>query len=611
MTLPLVSVVVLSKNEPLLSETLSRLRPQCDEIGAECVVVDASRGRLDYIRVQHPWVNWIDFTGPMGRTTTIARQRNVGVRLAAGTVIAFCDVGGEPQAGWLRALTQPICDGAAPATCGEIASLDSPWLSSLNSLESGATVQFVVSANLAVSRSAFESAGGFDELFSYGSDIEFGWRLQDVGLRTQFVDNATMSMQWGDFKRDIRRMRSYGFGNAYHVLTHPDRRLELLRAWPDIVAYPLWIIMLPLVILASLRKWWITAAWMLLPLVPALRGPRRKDAIRKLRLSFTKAVGFISGCVDWKLNAHVPLAVTCDQSSTVDDVETDRLRCTLARASIPTLKIPWPGGGRGTRTTEFVTLLWLRVRGVRLLMTSSVVTSPRLLRVLKIEPVAKPRRQLNGDPTVTELLHSPIQLDSEAQSEVLLMHSLVAVERSTRTSERMSLTVLITNEAAPNLHDILKATEMFPLPAHWALNQVAFGGPQSRLLNVAPRRSTRTSPSRRGYKQDPLGALADGWHLDSLDVAILTEWNPLATALAEHLSSMGLVVAAPIQMSEGLGVCRIHYFDPDAIDTLEAALRAAVADAERQPPPETAGGLELRWAINLRQQLERRLLALG
>src|ERR1700729_106055 len=96
-----VSLVIVSKDERLLSETLESLKAYVGQILCEVLVVDASSGRLEDIRLAHDWVRWIDYTQPPGVRITIAHQRNIGVRSAEGDVIVFTDSGCLPEDGWL------------------------------------------------------------------------------------------------------------------------------------------------------------------------------------------------------------------------------------------------------------------------------------------------------------------------------------------------------------------------------------------------------------------------------------------------------------------------------------------------------------------------------
>ena len=107
----MISVVIISKDEPSLGETLTDVTHQLgslDEPG-EIVVIDASSGRLDDIRRSHePTVRWVDFQQPAGIRVSIPHQRNVGVREAAGDVIVFTDAGCRPRPGWLERLVAPL-----------------------------------------------------------------------------------------------------------------------------------------------------------------------------------------------------------------------------------------------------------------------------------------------------------------------------------------------------------------------------------------------------------------------------------------------------------------------------------------------------------------------
>src|ERR1035441_7697655 len=90
------SVVIIVKDEPSIACSLAILRQQCETIGAECIVVDASDDRLHRIASEFPWVHWIDYKQPSNRRITLAHQRNIGVRAANSCNIVFCDAGGEP-----------------------------------------------------------------------------------------------------------------------------------------------------------------------------------------------------------------------------------------------------------------------------------------------------------------------------------------------------------------------------------------------------------------------------------------------------------------------------------------------------------------------------------
>src|SRR5690348_1850744 len=107
----MISVVIISKDEPSLDETLTHVAGQLASSAedGEILVVDASDGRLDHIRRSHEAaVRWLDFQPPHGVQVSIPHQRNVGVREAKGDIIAFTDAGCLPRPGWLERLVAPL-----------------------------------------------------------------------------------------------------------------------------------------------------------------------------------------------------------------------------------------------------------------------------------------------------------------------------------------------------------------------------------------------------------------------------------------------------------------------------------------------------------------------
>ena len=263
--MPRISVVVISKDEPSLDLTLESLRAQCADVGAECVVMDRSAGRLDSIRAMHPWVLWHDYVGPSDRAFTIPHQRNAAVAVASGEVIAFCDAGALPGVGWLARLTDPIIEGRRSATGGPIRSLHRSSYGTLNDLPSGTPVRGVVTCNFAFSRSLFDRVGGFDERFDYGSDTEFGWRIETAGELVVSVADAVVTADWGGRRRQLKRDLLYGEAKARQLCLCPEQRQRILVDSPEVLVYPLLYLTVPFAVLAALvlQSWWLVIPWAL------------------------------------------------------------------------------------------------------------------------------------------------------------------------------------------------------------------------------------------------------------------------------------------------------------------------------------------------------------
>jgi GT2 family glycosyltransferase len=264
----MISVVIISKDEVGLDETLADVTEQAGGLSAPCeiVVVDASSGRLDDIWHRHKSaVRWVQFE-PLPGVVTIPHQRNAGVREALGDIIVFTDAGCRLQAGWLERLVGPLRDSAS-ITAGVTLPLSGErWYEPL-SAHGGEAAEYLHEAatnNLAFRREAFDAVNGFDETFVYGSDMDFTWRLNDAGYKIQRVPDAIILSDYGTRKRQLRRSYLYGKARARLYGKHKDRRKHILRDDPIAVIYPLFLIGLPLTL--------VFPVYPLLLLIPAWRN---------------------------------------------------------------------------------------------------------------------------------------------------------------------------------------------------------------------------------------------------------------------------------------------------------------------------------------------------
>ena len=100
--------------------------------------------------------------------------------------------------------------------------------------------------NTAFRREVYDKVGGFDERFSYGSDVDFSWRAADAGYRIRSAPNAAVRHDWGTSRRQARRAYLYGKARARLYRKHPQRLRRALREDPIFVIYPLFLVGLPI-----------------------------------------------------------------------------------------------------------------------------------------------------------------------------------------------------------------------------------------------------------------------------------------------------------------------------------------------------------------------------
>lgn len=250
----MISIVIVSKDEASLDGTLTAVTSQAKALdeSTEVVVVDASDHRLDYIRLRHEGqVRWVEFDQPPGVIVTIPHQRNVGVDAARGGVIVFIDASCQPQPDWLARLVARL-DQEEHIVAGLVlspqGSTGQKWIDRTIQQETQGCdyIRECGAANLILRRAVFDAIGGFDEGFSYGSDVDFSWRAVDAGYRIRWAPDAVIRHDWGTWGRQLRRHYVYGKARTRLYRKHRARLKHVLRHDLIVVAYPIFLLGLPL-----------------------------------------------------------------------------------------------------------------------------------------------------------------------------------------------------------------------------------------------------------------------------------------------------------------------------------------------------------------------------
>jgi GT2 family glycosyltransferase len=168
------------------------------------------------------------------------------VREARGEIVVFTNAGCLPRSDWLSRLVAPILAGEEEVTAGPVASRE-PRRAAYDTRTYGAAyLTECPTINLAFVKAGFESVGDVDESFEYGSDVDFSWRLVDAGFRIRMVPEALVEHDWGSASRQIRRTSVYGRSRTCLYLKHSERLRRVWRTDPVMVAYPVFLLGLPL-----------------------------------------------------------------------------------------------------------------------------------------------------------------------------------------------------------------------------------------------------------------------------------------------------------------------------------------------------------------------------
>ncbi len=244
----MTSIIILVKDDARIEETIKRvmLIPKPGEI--EVIVVDASNGRLNYIKDRYPNIKWIDFISKNNKKISIAEQRNIGIRNAKGDIIVFIDAGCLPNKLWLSGLISLILDKKEKIVVGGTRTNRSIWSHNIFAKEKGVKkyLEDASTNNLAIKKEVFKNIGLFDDSFDYGSDIDFGWRATEKGYRIRYVPRAVVTYPFGNLIDEIIRSFRYGSARVKLYKKHSNRIKKIYREEIISVVYPLFIILLPI-----------------------------------------------------------------------------------------------------------------------------------------------------------------------------------------------------------------------------------------------------------------------------------------------------------------------------------------------------------------------------
>ena len=243
-----LSVVIPTHGRPT---SLSRLLASIGESeGApstvEVVVVDdgSAAGSYDAVARRFPEVRWLR-QGRAGPATA----RNTGWRASTAPNIVFVDDDCTLETRTLERLVQAL-DGA-DAVGAEIEPLQRGQLIAdfmhaehlvTHKVEDG-QVRWLVSACLAVRRSALEQVGGFDEALPHpaGEDVDLSLRMRELGLRlavcTEAVARHDHRASLGQLVRTYYR---HGTGQRHLARRHSERRSDLARSTRERLSLRAW-----------------------------------------------------------------------------------------------------------------------------------------------------------------------------------------------------------------------------------------------------------------------------------------------------------------------------------------------------------------------------------
>lgn len=191
----------------------------------------------------------------------VSRSRNLGAKQASGNVFAFVDADCELPSSWLintaSALgsQNTVAVGSSMAKRGGSNWVENTWYELAHrNLGSDLLVEadWLATFNVAVKSDAFKQTDGFDESLETCEDVEFGYRLKDIGKLFRLEESGVIhhgeSKSIGEFyKRESWRSRG-ALGILKSHWHHPKEVISFLL--PGVISGTLAILVFSLFVTA-------------------------------------------------------------------------------------------------------------------------------------------------------------------------------------------------------------------------------------------------------------------------------------------------------------------------------------------------------------------------
>ena len=227
----MISVVIPALNAAdTIEDQLDALARQRFDGAFEVIVADngstdRTRALVDTWHGKLPGLRVVDAAARPGS----ASARNVGVRAATGTAIAFCDADDVVTEGWLAALAEALEDAPLVAGWRDLQDVGGQLFRPAGRREPYlGFLPYADSCSMAVDRAAFESVGGFAEEMMRSSDVDLSWRLQLAG-HNMIEAPAALVHKRAPTKRRERVRQAYKWGRAEPMLYIRHRAAGLRR----------------------------------------------------------------------------------------------------------------------------------------------------------------------------------------------------------------------------------------------------------------------------------------------------------------------------------------------------------------------------------------------
>lgn len=255
-----VSIIIVTWNAlPLLKKCLPSVVAS-DYPGVEIILADnaSTDGSAEWVEKTFPGVRVVRHP----ENWAFCRGNNAAVPHATGDILVFLNNDVEVPPGWLQPLVRAFADPDIAAVQPKLLQYDDrsrfeyagasggfiDWLGypftrgrvffdaevDSGQYNDARDIFWATGAAMAVRRSAWEEAGGFDEqFFMHMEEIDLSWRLQRMGYRIRVVpDSIVFHIGGGSLPQGNPRKTYYNFRNSLLTLYKNLPPREWRRTFP-------------------------------------------------------------------------------------------------------------------------------------------------------------------------------------------------------------------------------------------------------------------------------------------------------------------------------------------------------------------------------------------
>ena len=219
----MLTVIIPAYNaENVISEQLEALKAQCYEGDWEIIVVNngSTDNTVDIVAGYQQTMPNLKLAHALGKQSK-GYATNRGVQNACGDAFVFCDADDVAAPNWIKAMAEALQthDVVAGALEDRVLNQYSVWRppQTENQIQKSLKknhldfLPFALGCNLAISRDAFESVGGFVECENFVcEDVDLSWRLQIQGYTIHYAPEAIMHYRFRTtYKAYWRQIAAY------------------------------------------------------------------------------------------------------------------------------------------------------------------------------------------------------------------------------------------------------------------------------------------------------------------------------------------------------------------------------------------------------------------